>query len=264
MKITISILASVIISTFWTLALSKRLRPKLLGDAIYKRDLETRHVSTQKKIVLFHNFLRSRVKPSASDMLEMTWHQGAAEDAQRWAETCKDLTHDNTTGRWVEEYGSCGQNIFIANMKVPWFFAIKIWYLEHQNFTYGGSSNIPSLVGHYTQMVWYSSHKIGCGFHYCGPDKVKQPYYNYVCNYCPIGNHPDKFDTPYTRGEPCGNCPGQCKYKKLCTNGCEYADLWMNCYEINSTWHQWLCGDPRRERHHACKATCLCDQTMIR
>ncbi|KAH9361923.1 hypothetical protein HPB48_003668 [Haemaphysalis longicornis] len=38
----------------------------------------------------------------------------------------------------------------------------------------------------FLQMVWYSSHKVGCGFHYCGQDVVNKPFYNYVCNYCPM------------------------------------------------------------------------------
>lgn len=31
-----------------------------------------------------------------------TWHKGAAKDAQRWAESCQLLVHDNSSGRWVE------------------------------------------------------------------------------------------------------------------------------------------------------------------
>uniref|UniRef100_A0A4Q8K315 U102-Liphistoxin-Lth1a_1 n=1 Tax=Liphistius thaleban TaxID=1905330 RepID=A0A4Q8K315_9ARAC len=234
-------------------------RPKLYGSAIPQKDLDPSHPSTQKKIVLMHNFFRSRVDPPASDMLEMSWHDGAADDAQRWAESCQLLLHDNTTGRWVEDFGSCGQNIFVANVQVPWFFAVKVWFLEHLNFTYGEDANDPDVVGHYTQMVWFSTHRLGCGFHYCGPDVAKRPYYSYVCNYCPIGNHPDRFDRPYTKGEPCSACPGHCKYNKLCTNGCPHADFWMNCAELNSTWHNWLCEDDRLERHQACKATCDCD-----
>lgn len=28
--------------------------------------------------------------------------------------------HDSPQGRWVNGFGSCGQNIFIATQKVPW------------------------------------------------------------------------------------------------------------------------------------------------
>ncbi|KAH8018615.1 hypothetical protein HPB51_009054 [Rhipicephalus microplus] len=67
------------------------------------------------------------------------------------------------------------------------------------------------------KMVWYSSHKVGCGFHYCDRNVVKKPFYNYVCNYCPIGNYPERFGKPYTKGKPCSKCPGHCRSKKLCS-----------------------------------------------
>ncbi|XP_042143283.1 cysteine-rich venom protein 2 isoform X2 [Ixodes scapularis] len=127
-------------------------RPKVYGDKLSKRSLDPYYRPVRKRITLYHNFFRTRVDPPASDMLEMTWHKGAAADAQRWAQACQLLIHDNATGRWVEDYGSCGQNIFVSNVKVPWFFAIKIWFLEHHNFSFGdNSNNIPSMVGHYTQ-----------------------------------------------------------------------------------------------------------------
>jgi Cysteine-rich secretory protein family len=95
-------------------------------------------------------------------------------------------------------------------------FAIKTWFLEKHNFTYGSPKNNLFEVGHYTQMVWAASHKVGCGFARC-PLKLEQQhrqttttttvydihgrprttthhhrtkhpkyFYNYVCNYCPM------------------------------------------------------------------------------
>ncbi|XP_054720400.1 cysteine-rich venom protein LEI1-like [Uloborus diversus] len=244
-------------------AIPKLSRPKLYGSAIPPRELDPSFNATKRKILLIHNFFRSRVEPTAADMLEMTWHDEAASDAQRWAESCQLLVHDNLTGRWTDDFGSCGQNIFVANVQVPWFFAAKVWFLEKVNFTYGEDLNDPNVVGHYTQMVWHSTHRVGCGFNYCEADNSTIfPYYSYVCNYCPIGNHPERFDRPYTNGTACSKCEDHCKFNKLCTNGCPYADFWSNCAELNATWSNWLCDDPTTDRYRACRSTCACSGTI--
>jgi Cysteine-rich secretory protein family len=140
------------------------------------------------------------------------WHKGAARAAQNWADQCLMLTHDNATGRYDENFGACGQNIFISTMQVAWYdshkntvfpnrklisrhaewfrrlFAIKTWNSERHNFTYGSMENDLHVVGHYTQMVWSTSHRVGCGFAKCKtpPRLGSKTYYSYVCNYCPM------------------------------------------------------------------------------
>ncbi|OXA62459.1 Cysteine-rich secretory protein 2 [Folsomia candida] len=126
-------------------------RPRVYGNRMPKSMLLTNSHKVQEKIVSAHNLFRSNVRPKASNMLEMTWHSGAAKTAQKWAEQCELLTHDNATDRWTEFYGPCGQNIFVSTHKVPWFFAIKTWYLEHRNFTYGSPKNELGVIGHFTR-----------------------------------------------------------------------------------------------------------------
>ena len=68
-------------------------------------------------------------------------------------------------------------------------FAIKTWWLEKDLFSYGkDAQNNLTLVGHYTQMVWAATHKVGCGINEC---QMKQngrmvTYFTYICNYCPM------------------------------------------------------------------------------
>lgn len=60
------------------------------------------------------------------------------------------------------------------------------WYSEYQNHTFGSPRNDISVVGHYTQMVWASTHKVGCAITKCPSGGPRgKPFYNYVCNYCP-------------------------------------------------------------------------------
>ena len=68
-------------------------------------------------------------------------------------------------------------------------FAIKTWWLEKEHFKYGAHAyNNLTAVGHYTQLVWAATHRVGCGLNTC---KMRQngkvlPYYTYICNYCPM------------------------------------------------------------------------------
>jgi hypothetical protein len=55
------------------------------------------------------------------------WNKDAARSAQRWAAQCMLLTHDNVTGRWVDNFGSCGQNIFVSTEQVPWWVKSGGW-----------------------------------------------------------------------------------------------------------------------------------------
>ncbi|CAG4965438.1 unnamed protein product [Parnassius apollo] len=74
----------------------------------------------RRKIVLYHNFFRTKVQPTASNMLLMSWHAGAARQAQNYAERCIFLQHNDPQENTVPYLGSCGQNLFVAAQKTPW------------------------------------------------------------------------------------------------------------------------------------------------
>lgn len=209
----------------------------------------------RRKIVLYHNFFRSKVRPTASNMLLMTWHEGAARQAQKYAEQCRFLEHNDPQENTVLHLGACGQNLFVAAQKTPWFFALKTWFIEYQNFTYGHPVVNLKAVGHYTQMVWATSHKVGCGLAHCfgGP---WGHFYNYVCHYCPGGNYDTITQYPYKTGVKCGDCPKNCISESLCTNTCPRKDLYSNCNELVKLTHS-IC------QHGTCNATCICGTNRI-
>jgi len=235
-------------------------RPRLFGARVHFRSLCPSRRRIRRRLVHYHNFFRTRVRPSASNMLAMKWSRPVAAAAQRWASACRLLTHDTAAGRALPRYGACGQNIFVSTHRVPWFFAAKTWWLERDNFTFGSSGNDLFVVGHYTQMVWHSSHQLGCGIAYC-PNAKPLPFYNYVCNYCPIGNFLHSLGRPYSAGAPCQGCPGHCRARRLCTNACPYGDLWINCGDLARALRGWLCDTRTRQglaRRRNCQATCRC------
>lgn len=88
---------------------------------------------------------------------------------------------------------------------------VNLWHSEVSKFTYGGTSN--SGVGHYTQVVWSSSIKIGCGYAYCSA--INTHYH--VCNYSPAGNSAGAM--PYKNGTSCQDCPSKCENNLCDCNG---------------------------------------------
>ncbi|XP_073080337.1 cysteine-rich secretory protein 2-like isoform X12 [Manis javanica] len=180
------------------------------------------------------------------------WSRETTANAQRWANKCT-LHHSNPEERKTST--KCGENLYMSSNPTAWPNAIQSWYDEGNNFIYGVGPTSPSdVVGHYTQVVWYSSYLVGCGIAYC-PNQDRLKYY-YVCQYCPAGNNVDKIHTPYQEGAPCTSCPDNCD-NGLCTNSCEYEDFLSNCGFLKTT-----AGCKSELLKKKCKATCLCENKI--
>ncbi|CAG9784377.1 unnamed protein product [Diatraea saccharalis] len=188
-------------------------------------------------------------------MLVMSWDEQAAEQAQRYAEQCQYLVHNDNMERELPHYGSCGQNLFVASSKTPWFYALKVWFIEYQKFKYGVPVRDLKAVGHYTQMVWATTHKVGCGLAFCDGGPWGH-FYNYVCHYCPGGNIDTLVHYPYKAGKPCSDCPDDCVQGKLCKNSCPRRDYFSNCDELLNT-------VPDYCSQGYCNATCECSGKKI-
>ncbi|XP_051909231.1 cysteine-rich venom protein-like isoform X1 [Hippocampus zosterae] len=206
--------------------------------------------SEQNEIVNKHNDLRRNVKPTASNMLKMSWNKEAAANAQRWANTCS-MKHSPASSRVISTSG-CGENLYMASYKNSWSNAIQSWYDEVNDWRYGVGSINGRVVGHFTQIVWYRSNQIGCAMAYCPNSRYK---YFYVCHYCPPGNY--QFTHPYKSGSPCADCPKACE-NKLCTNPCPYTDKYSNCPDLKK---QHGCNNSNVASW--CPASCKCSSQII-
>ena len=118
-----------------------------------------------------------------------------------------------------------GQNLYIykqstAGADNDWERAVADWYGEVRDFS---SDNIQpfkfsSNTGHYTQVVWAESDRVGCGV----TTYKDGPWFTslYVCNYGPSGNYIQ--GQMYRQGTPCSDCEEgfQCstRYPGLCGN----------------------------------------------
>ncbi|XP_075632036.1 peptidase inhibitor 16 isoform X2 [Balearica regulorum gibbericeps] len=165
----------------------------------------------EKKIILDeHNKYRSQVSPPAMDMLKMSWDTELEAFAQAYAEKC--IWDHN------KERGRRGENLFAMAPTLDLEFAVEDWNGEEKYYNLTTSTCVPGqMCGHYTQVVWASTHRIGCGAKFCEKiDGIEtEGMYLLVCNYYPPGNM--KGRKPYKEGPSCSQCPeGRACVNSLC------------------------------------------------
>ncbi|KAM1048380.1 hypothetical protein ACFX13_028185 [Malus domestica] len=89
--------------------------------------------------------------------------------------------------RMVHSMGRYGENIFWGGGKQPWGarFAVNSWSHEKLFYDYKTNSCKPGqMCGHYTQMVWKDTKRLGCAREVCSNGAGELV----ICNYDPPGN----------------------------------------------------------------------------
>ena len=129
-------------------------------------------------ITAAHNRVRARL-----DIAPLAWSPELARFAQAWADKlarkgCR-LQHRPPTGADKQRYG---ENIFSMSGDSPSADAVvDEWAAEVKNYD-PKTHRCKGVCGHYTQVVWRKSLRVGCGMATCGATEV------WVCNYDPAGN----------------------------------------------------------------------------
>jgi len=127
-----------------------------------------------------HNKYRRKTGGGLPDLV---WDENIAAYAQQWANHLKQTRRCNMqhrSGRYrVKQYGenlawSSGRELEAADV-------VAMWYSEIKDYNYNNNS-CSGVCGHYTQVVWRNSKKVGCGMARCGNSEV------WVCSYDPPGN----------------------------------------------------------------------------
>lgn len=206
--------------------------------------LDTAVTDADKDLVVkLHNEYRQKVAtgretlagglPTASNMMEMVWDDELAAVAQKHAEQCV-FKHDCCPCRQVDRFQT-GQNIYMGfSWSMPddtyWPTMVKAFYDEVSLFK---KEYISPFVfgswGHFSQVVWATSWRVGCGRAVFKDDKWFKTFL--VCNYGPAGNF---FKAKmYKEGPPCSECPsGTC-----CGSSCQASGIRSNyeglCKAIN-------------------------------
>ncbi|KAG6935385.1 peptidase inhibitor 16, partial [Chelydra serpentina] len=110
----------------------------------------------KRLIVEMHNQYRSQVSPPAADMLKMSWAPDLEAFAKAYAAKC--IWGHN------KERGRRGENLFAITDEMDVEVALEQWYNEHEHYNLTTSKcTVGQMCGHYTQVVWANSERVGCG-----------------------------------------------------------------------------------------------------
>ncbi|XP_014224529.1 venom allergen 5-like [Trichogramma pretiosum] len=143
--------------------------------------------SEKQKIVNKHNSLRRST--GAKNMALLSWDNELAASAQQWANYCN-YKHDpcRDVGRYKvgQNLNRWGSTREVKNWDVE--RPVQSWYDEIKFFNKKDISKYKydPKYGHYSQVVWAETTKIGCGVVRYKDGKLNRQFL--VCNYGPTGN----------------------------------------------------------------------------
>ena len=157
-------------------------------------DLGNRHVhvasagesSALAGITAAHNVVRARV-----GVEPLVWDDRLAATAQAWADRCVDRSApkgviDHNPDRGVEHPWYVGENLFAGSASVSAQKAVDAWAAEAADYDYDRNRCARGRTcGHYTQLVWSASRKVGCATQHCPRLTFGHVV---VCDYGPGGN----------------------------------------------------------------------------
>lgn len=129
-----------------------------------------------------HNAARANVTPPASTPIPpLSWSGNLAAVAQAYAEKCV----------WEHSMGEYGENLYAsAGQETTPGDVVTSWVSEVAEYDYS-TNGCSGVCGHYTQVVWADSSKLGCGVANCttgSPFDGFPEWQIWVCNYDPPGN----------------------------------------------------------------------------
>lgn len=165
-----------------------------------------------------HNQARSTVTPTAANMTRLEWDQALAVVAQNWANQCN-WAHNPGAGAAYATLspnpGGVGENIFATTASRASALAgtssgVTLWAAERASYNYAANTCASGQIcGHYTQLVWARTLRVGCAITRCATMAGLPPQFTnaqyLVCNYNPAGNFVGQ--RPYVQGAPGTQCP---------------------------------------------------------
>ncbi|KAK4887811.1 hypothetical protein RN001_004082 [Aquatica leii] len=226
----------------------QRANYKCLPDASCGPDFKiVKLTDAQRQLILnVHNKFRCKValgketrgkQPAAKNMRIMSYDRELEFIAQCWANACNGASLIHDACRRTRKHEHVGQNLgYISssanniNVTEATLQLIDYWYDEVAIFNNQwvlDTRDRGFKVGHYTQMVWADTHRLGCAaIQYTTKQFDGNKWYEFllVCNYAPGGNY---IGMPVYKPGPSGSaCPD-----KLKQNICGLCGRFVNVTE---------------------------------
>lgn len=164
-----------------------------------------------------HNQTRSSAVPSAANMTRLVWDANLATVAQLWAAQCNFAHNPNRGSAYAAlspNSGQVGENIYVttgsrASALTGANGASALWAAEVSDYNFAANNCASGKVcGHYTQMVWANTRRVGCAVQLCATVTGLPNFTNaqlLVCDYNPAGNFIGQ--SPYIAGSGGSQCP---------------------------------------------------------
>lgn len=135
-----------------------------------------------ERVRWLQNCMRRTAEPRPVPALrDLRWDATVALGAQGWADQCN-YSHPGGHGY--------GENLAIGSGVYPLDQLTTLWIEEFVHYNYAANTCAAGQqCGHYTQVVWRNSQRIGCGARQC-PTGPNVPFAGriLVCRYDPAGN----------------------------------------------------------------------------
>lgn len=131
-----------------------------------------------REMLAIHNAIRDELK-----LPRLQWSSRLAAFSQKWADTL--LARNRAAHNPNSPYG---ENIFVTGTGSTPGMVVKEWASEARDYSYRTNECL-SDCGHYTQLVWRRTQRVGCAIARGAGREV------WVCSYDPPGNYSDEW--PY-------------------------------------------------------------------
>jgi pathogenesis-related protein 1 len=137
-----------------------------------------------------HNAVRQNAQPAPpSPLPALTWSTAAASVAQAWADNCSYGHNANRGTRGENVAANAPPGAVLTNPSS----VVNAWASEVADYNYASNTCASGKdCGHYTQIVWRDTTRVGCAHRTCStnsPFGSQYPNWDFwVCDYEPPGN----------------------------------------------------------------------------